>query len=85
MFSYTSGWRLVLNDTLARLFRSRWPIKICAFAARILSEQDKKAFSAMDATDGNTEPATVGSPNNNIETLSEMGRILTGVVSTAST
>ncbi|CAB3986216.1 Hypothetical predicted protein [Paramuricea clavata] len=48
--------------------------EIYAFAARIPSEQDKKAFSAMDVTDGSTEPATVGFLNTNTETLSEMGR-----------
>jgi hypothetical protein len=37
----------------------------------------------MDVTDGSTEPATVGFLDSNTETPSEMGRLLTGVVSIA--
>ena len=78
---------LFFQDAFRILFfqDSRWPIKICAFAVRIPCEQDKKAFSAMDVIDGSTEPAIVGLLESNTEMLLETGRVLTGVVSAAST
>ena len=56
---------------------------ICVFAARIPSEQGKKAFNSMDVTDGSRELATVAYLNSSTGTLSEMGKILTGNISTA--